>query len=90
MSNNPLTDAELAELDRMYAAATKGMNWHEVAFWHAAIAQRYPALRQRLTDAEAYRAEVEAAKPTVQALLDSGERAASEAAEKWAAKLSKK
>lgn len=52
MSINPIPDAELAELDRLHEAATKGMNWHEVALWKSAISQRYPSLRQRLNDAE--------------------------------------
>ena len=70
MPNNPLTDEQLAELDRMYAAATKGMNWHEVAFWHAAIAQRYPALRQRLLDAESRLAEAERERDELEAELE--------------------
>lgn len=79
--NNPITDAELAELRGLREAAANGLNWQEAAQFQALMVERFPAIIERLENAEAYRAEVEAAKPTVQALLDSGERAASEVAD---------
>ena len=82
MANNPLTDAALAELDRLFAAATPG-EWQvsgshiygpdpkrsliaQTLDWPtnsrdaiAALHNAYPALRQRLLDAESRLAEVE-------------------------------
>lgn len=105
MPNNPITDAALAELDRLHAAATPGEWRPEVPAWNkhrrncktaissptgtvlntvtpkvprdgvigyrppgeckiaqyiAALHNAYPALRQRLTDAESRLAEAEA------------------------------
>lgn len=53
MPNNPMTDAALAELDRLHETAIP------LTFANAAghIFNAYPSLRQRLTDAEARLAE---------------------------------
>ena len=59
MANNPITDAALAELDQLHEAATKGMNWQEVAQFQAMITEQYQPLRQRLLDAESRLAEAE-------------------------------
>lgn len=82
MPNNPITDATLAELDRLHAAATPG-EWQingshiygpdpkrsliaQTLDWPtnsrdaiAALHNAYPALRQRLTNAESRLAEAE-------------------------------
>lgn len=52
MANNPITDEQLAELNRLHEAATKGMNWQEVAQFQAMITEQYQPLRQRLLAAE--------------------------------------
>ena len=57
--STPLTDAALAELDRLHEAAIKGMNWQEVAQFQAMITEQYQPIRQRLTDAESRLAEAE-------------------------------
>lgn len=92
MSNNPLTDAALAELDRLHAAATPG-EWQingshiygpdpkrsliaQTLDWPtnsrdaiAALHNAYPALRQRLLDAESRLAEVERERDAAEALV---------------------
>lgn len=57
--STPLTDAALAELDRLHEAAIKGMNWQEVAQFQAMITEQYQPMRQRLTDAESRLADAE-------------------------------
>lgn len=55
--NNPLPDAALAELDRLFAERNEGdahmFNWRQSSIIC------YPALRQRLTDAESRLADAE-------------------------------
>lgn len=52
MENNPISNEQLAELNRLHEAATKGMNWQEVAQFQAMITEQYQPLRQRLLAAE--------------------------------------
>lgn len=69
MENNPMTDAALAELDRLHEAAIKGMNWQEVAQFQAMITEQYQPLRQHLTDAESRLAEAEREREAAEALV---------------------
>lgn len=60
MENNPITDEQLAELDRQYGRAESETGTKiDLAVAMNAAYLAYPALRQRLTDAESRLAEVE-------------------------------
>lgn len=81
MENKPISDAELAELRGLRERIQRFTSSDEEQSAALSFVDAFPGLLARIEDLQAYRDEVEAAKPTVQALLDSGERAASEAAD---------
>lgn len=70
MENNPMTDAALAELDRQYGRAESETGTKiDLAVAMNAAYLAYPALRQRLLDAEARLAEAERKRDVYHAAL---------------------
>ena len=61
MANNPITDAALAYLDRLAVSASRGglTSLVDQETYRSELARAYPALRQRLLDAESRLAEAE-------------------------------
>ena len=70
MPNKPISNEQLAELDRLHEAAIKGMNWQEVAQFQAMIAEQYQPLRQRLLAAESRLADAGRERDQLRALVE--------------------
>lgn len=71
MANNPIPDAALAKLDRQYGRAESETGTKiDLAVAMNAAYLAYPALRQRLFDAESRLAEVERERDQLRALAD--------------------